>query len=109
VPGTMMVEPTESEPKEELDRFVRAMIAIREEIREIEAGRADRTDNLLKNAPHTLESLTADEWTHSYSRERAAFPTPESANHKVWPPVGRVDAAYGDRNLVCTLRDHAGG
>ena len=109
VPGTMMVEPTESEPKEELDRFVRAMIGIREEIREIETGRADRTDNLLRNAPHTLESLTADEWTHPYSRERAAFPTPESRERKVWPPVGRVDAAYGDRNLVCTLRGHAGG
>jgi glycine dehydrogenase len=109
VPGTMMVEPTESEPKEELDRFVEAMIAIREEIREIEAGRADRADNLLKNAPHTLESLTADEWTHPYSRERAAFPTPESRDHKVWPSVGRVDAAYGDRNLVCTLHGDAGG
>ena len=109
VPGTMMVEPTESEPKEELDRFVEAMVAIREEIREIEAGRADRADNLLKNAPHTLESLTADEWTHPYSRERAAFPTPESRDHKVWPSVGRVDAAYGDRNLVCTLHGHAGG
>jgi glycine dehydrogenase len=103
VPGTMMVEPTESEPKEELDRFVEAMIAIRQEIREIEAGRADRADNLLKNAPHTLESLTADEWTHTYSRERAAFPTPEIGDHKVWPPVGRVDAAYGDRNLMCTV------
>jgi glycine dehydrogenase len=103
VPGTMMVEPTESEPKEELDRFIEAMIAIREEIREIEEGRADRGDNLLRNAPHTLEALTADEWTHPYSRERAAFPTPESGAHKVWPAVGRVDAAFGDRNLICTL------
>ncbi len=102
VPGTMMVEPTESEPKEELDRFVGAMIAIREEIREIESGRADRDDNLLRNAPHTLESVTADDWPYPYSRARAAFPTPESHDHKVWPAVGRVDAAYGDRNLICT-------
>ncbi len=102
VPGTMMVEPTESESKEELDRFVEAMIAIREEIGEIEEGRAERGDNLLKNAPHTLEAVTADDWPHPYSRQRAAFPTPESRDHKVWPVVGRVDAAYGDRNLICT-------
>ena len=102
VAGTLMVEPTESESREELDRFVEAMAGIREEIREIEMGIADPDDNLLKNAPHTLAMVTADEWPHPYSRERAAFPTPESADHKVWPAVGRVDAAYGDRNLVCT-------
>jgi glycine dehydrogenase len=102
VAGTLMVEPTESESKAELDRFVDAMAAIRDEVREIENGIADPADNLLKNAPHTLAELTADEWTHPYARARAAFPTPESADHKVWPVVGRVDAAYGDRNLVCT-------
>ena len=102
VAGTLMVEPTESESKEELDRFVDAMAAIRDEIREIESGIADPEDNLLRNAPHTLAVVTADEWTHPYSRERAAFPTPASADHKVWPTVGRVDAAYGDRNLICT-------
>jgi glycine dehydrogenase len=102
VVGTLMVEPTESESKEELDRFVEAMAAIRDEIHEIEKGIADPEDNPLKNAPHTLAELTADEWSHPYSRERAAFPVPASADHKVWPAVGRVDAAYGDRNLVCT-------
>ncbi|HET6618220.1 MAG TPA: aminomethyl-transferring glycine dehydrogenase, partial [Gemmatimonadota bacterium] len=102
VAGTLMVEPTESESKAELDRFVNAMAAIRDEIREIENGIADPDDNLLKNAPHTLAVVTADEWTHPYSRERAALPVPEAAEHKVWPAVGRVDAAYGDRNLMCT-------
>jgi glycine dehydrogenase len=101
VPGTMMIEPTESEPKAELDRFCDAMIAVREEIRAVEEGRADRTDNLLKNAPHTLHALLADDWRHPYSREQAGFPSPATRAHKVWPPVGRVDAAYGDRNLVC--------
>lgn len=101
VAGTMMVEPTESESKEELDRFCDAMIAIRQEIAEIEQGTADRENNLLTNAPHTLEVLTSDAWNRPYSRERAAFPTPAVREHKVWPPVGRVDAAYGDRNLVC--------
>ena len=101
VAGTMMVEPTESESREELDRFCDALIAIREEIREIETGVADRNDNLLVNAPHTLTALTADEWTHPYSRERAAFPTLASHERKVWPAVARVDAAFGDRNLVC--------
>lgn len=111
VPGTMMVEPTESESREELDRFVDAMIAIREEIREIEDGRADREDNLLNSSPYTLEAVTADDWPHPFSRERAAFPSPESRDHKVWPVVGRVDAAYGDRNLVATCpppEAHAG-
>jgi glycine dehydrogenase len=102
VAGTMMVEPTESEPKEELDRFADALIAIREEIAEVEKGFAHAEDNLLGNAPHTLAEVTADEWPHPYSRERAAFPTPEARERKVWPPVKRVDAAYGDRNLVCT-------
>jgi glycine dehydrogenase len=101
VPGTLMVEPTESEPKAELDRFCEALISIREEIREIERGEADRNDNLLKNAPHCLADLLADEWTHPYSRQRAAFPHPSTREHKVWPPVGRIDSAYGDRNLVC--------
>jgi glycine dehydrogenase len=102
VPGTLMVEPTESESKEELDRFIDAMIAIREEIREVEEGRADAEDNLLKNAPHTLAELLADTWDHPYSRERAGFPSAAVRAHKVWPPVGRADAAYGDRHLVCT-------
>ena len=97
-----MVEPTESESREELDRFCDAMIAIREEIREIEQGIADRDDNLLQGAPHPLRVLLADQWNHPYSRERAAFPSAATRAHKVWPPVGRVDAAHGDRNLVCT-------
>jgi glycine dehydrogenase len=101
VAGTLMVEPTESESKEELDRFVEAMIAIREEIREIEEGRADRSVNLLKMAPHTAEVVTADTWDRPYSRARAAFPVPAVRQHKFWPAVGRVDNSYGDRNLVC--------
>ena len=102
VPGTLMVEPTESEPKQELDRFVEAMLAIRDEILAIEEGRADPTDNVLRNAPHTLEDVIADDWDHPYSRELAGFPSRHTREHKVWPAVGRVDAAYGDRNLVCT-------
>jgi glycine dehydrogenase len=101
VPGTLMVEPTESESKAELDRFVEAMLAIADEIREIEEGKADRQNNLLKGAPHTIEALTADHWDRPYSRQRAGLPTPATREHKVWPSVGRVDAAYGDRNLVC--------
>ena len=101
VAGTLMVEPTESESKEELDRFCDALIAIREEIREIETGTADRDNNLLHNAPHTLEDLLADDWDRPYSRERAGFPSPATRLQKVWPAVGRVDGAYGDRNLVC--------
>jgi len=101
VAGTLMVEPTESESKEELDRFCEAMIAIREEIREIESGVAARGDNLLFHAPHTLRLVTADGWTRPYPRERAAFPAPATRDHKVWPAVGRIDGAYGDRNLVC--------
>ncbi len=102
VPGTLMVEPTESEPKEELDRFIEAMTLIREEIREIETGKAPREGNLLKNAPHTAEVLTATEWTRPYPRERAAFPTAHTRRHKFWPSVGRLNAVLGDRNLMCT-------
>ena len=102
VPGTLMIEPTESEPKEELDRFCDALIAIRQEIREIEEGRADRDNNLLTNAPHTLVQVIADRWDRPYPRERAAFPSPSTRDHKVWPTVSRIDSAYGDRNLVCT-------
>jgi len=101
VPGTLMVEPTESESKEELDRFCDALIAIREEIREIEQGTQARGNNLLTNAPHTLADVIADAWDRPYSRERAAFPAPWTRAHKVWPAVGRVDGASGDRNLVC--------
>jgi glycine dehydrogenase len=101
VPGTIMIEPTESESKAELDRFCDALISIREEISEIEKGIADRKDNVLKNAPHTLLEITKDEWNHSYSRSKAAFPLPYIKDKKFWAAVGRVDNAYGDRNLVC--------
>ncbi len=101
VPETMMIEPTESEPLEELDRFCDAMIAIRGEIRAIEEGRADRTSNLLKNAPHTADMLVG-EWTRPYSRAEAVFPGTGQADAKYWPPVGRIDNAYGDRHLVCS-------
>jgi glycine dehydrogenase len=102
VPGTMMIEPTESESKEELDRFCDALIAIHGEILEIESGRADRHNNLLKNAPHTGIAVVQEPWDHPYSRERAAFPTPWTREHKFWPAVGRIDNVWGDRNLVCT-------
>ncbi|MDY7008406.1 MAG: aminomethyl-transferring glycine dehydrogenase [Cyanobacteriota bacterium] len=102
VAGTIMVEPTESESQEELDRFCEAMILIRQEIEEIETGKADKEDNLLKNAPHTAESLMVDEWKHGYSRQRAAYPAPWTREHKFWPAVGRVDNAFGDRNFVCS-------
>jgi len=102
VAGTLMIEPTESEDKRELDRFCDAMIAIRAEIAEIEAGRWPRDDNPLKHAPHTARTVCADEWTHPYSRTRAAFPVPALRAAKYWSPVGRVDNAYGDRHLVCT-------
>jgi glycine dehydrogenase len=102
VAGTLMIEPTESESKAELDRFCDAMIAIRQEIADIAAGRLHRTDNPLKHAPHTAREVTADTWTHAYPRERAAFPLPWVAAAKYWPPVKRVDNVYGDRNLVCT-------
>jgi glycine dehydrogenase len=102
VAGTLMVEPTECESKAELDRFIGAMIAIREEIRAVEEGRLDRDDNPLKHAPHTAAMVCADEWRHAYSRETAAFPLPGLRTHKYWPPVGRADNAYGDRKLFCT-------
>jgi glycine dehydrogenase len=101
VAGTLMVEPTESEPKAELDRLCDALIAIRQEIRDVAEGRSDRADNPLKNAPHTAAAVSASEWTHSYSRETAAYPAPWTKEHKFWPYVGRIDDVYGDRNLVC--------
>jgi glycine dehydrogenase len=102
VPGTLMVEPTESESKEELDRFIDAMIAIREEIRAVEEGRSDREDNPLKHAPHTAAVVVDDDWSHAYSRETAAYPLRSLVARKYWPPVGRADNAYGDRNLFCS-------
>ena len=102
VAGTLMVEPTESESKAELDRFIDAMIAIRAEIRAIEEGRLDRTDNPLKHAPHPASAVTADAWTHGYSRTSAAFPNGALVEAKYWPPVARVDNVYGDRNLFCS-------
>ena len=102
VPGTMMVEPTECESKAELDRFVEAMITIRQEIRDIESGEMDKEDNPLKNAPHTAQMVTDDDWSHPYSREQAAYPVDGLKERKFWPACARVDNAYGDRNLVCT-------
>jgi glycine dehydrogenase len=102
VPGTMMVEPTESESKEELDRFCEALAGIHAEILAIESGQADKNDNLLKNSPHTAAMLAADNWSHPYSREQACFPAKWLHDHKFWPAVGRIDNVYGDRNLVCS-------
>lgn len=102
VAGTLMIEPTESEPKEELDRFCEALIEIRNEIREVEEGKVSREDNVLKNAPHTAAVITADEWAYSYSRQKAAYPLPYVREAKFWPSVSRIDNAYGDRNLVCS-------
>ncbi|MBD2510814.1 aminomethyl-transferring glycine dehydrogenase [Nostoc muscorum FACHB-395] len=102
VGGTIMVEPTESESKQELDRFCDALISIRQEIAEIEVGKVDIQDNVLKNAPHTAESLITGEWNHPYSREQAAYPAPWTREYKFWPAVGRIDAAFGDRNFVCS-------
>ena len=99
--GTMMIEPTESESRAELERFCDALISIREEIAEIEAGIADQQDNVLKNAPHTVEMVTQSEWEHSYTRERAAFPQPWVRDAKFWPAVARINEVYGDRNLMC--------
>ncbi len=101
VGGTLMIEPTESEPKEELDRLCDALIAIRAEIREIEEGKLDKADNMLKHAPHTAAAVMSDSWSHAYGRERAAYPLPWVKSHKFWPSVGRIDNAYGDRNLQC--------
>jgi glycine dehydrogenase len=102
VAGTLMVEPTESESKHELDRFIDAMIAIRAEIRAVETGQVDKDDNPLKNAPHTAAMVMAEQWAHDYSREAAAFPLATLRQHKYWPPVARVDNAYGDRNIMCS-------
>jgi glycine dehydrogenase len=99
--GTLMIEPTESESKEELDRFCDAMIGIRNEIRQIESGQFDRADNPLKHAPHTAAAVSADDWNHKYSRETAAYPTANQRRHKFWPAVARIDNPYGDRNLIC--------
>jgi glycine dehydrogenase len=102
VPGTLMIEPTESEPLEELDRFVEAMIAIREEIRLVETGAWPKDDNPLKHAPHTADDVVASTWARPYTREQAAFPLPALVLRKYWPPVGRVDNVHGDRNLFCS-------
>jgi glycine dehydrogenase len=102
VAGTLMVEPTESEDKDELDRFCDAMIQIRQEIEDVVQGRADKADNVLKNAPHTAAAVAASDWSHPYSREQAAFPLPFLVSHKFWPSVGRIDNPYGDRNLFCS-------
>ena len=102
VAGTLMIEPTESESKAELDRFAEALIAIREEIALIERGEWTREDNPLKHAPHTAEALIQESWDHAYSRQRAVFPAPWVKEAKFWPSVARVDEAYGDRNLMCS-------
>jgi glycine dehydrogenase len=102
VPGTLMIEPTESESKEEIDRFCEAMISIRKEIKAIEDGDMDAADNPLKNAPHTIDMVSADEWNHAYTREQAAFPLPSLRDYKYWSPVGRVDNVYGDTHLICS-------
>jgi glycine dehydrogenase len=102
VPGTIMIEPTESEDKGELDRFCDALISIHDEIVQIEEGKADKVDNALKNAPHTQHVVCADEWNHPYSRTQAAFPLAYLKENKFWPSVGRVNNTYGDRNLICT-------
>ena len=101
VPGTLMVEPTESESKKELDRFCDAMISIKKEIQDIIDGKSDINDNPLINAPHTAIQVASDDWNHSYSREKAAYPAPWLKDHKYWPTVGRLDNAFGDRNLIC--------
>ena len=101
VVGTLMIEPTESESKGELDRFCNALIAIRREIRRVEGGALSQEDNPIKNAPHTAQMVIADDWHHRYSREEAAYPAPWTRNHKFWPSVGLVESAAGDRNLVC--------
>ena len=102
VAGTLMIEPTESETKDELDRFCDALISIRNEVREVEEGKADRENNVLKRAPHTAAVITADNWDRPYGRQKAAFPLPYVKAAKFWPAVSRVDNAYGDRNLVCS-------
>jgi glycine dehydrogenase len=101
VAGTMMIEPTESESKDELDRFCDALIAIRREIQDVLDGRVDAHDNVLKNAPHTAEAIASDSWAHPYTREQAAYPLPYLREAKLWPAVSRIDNPYGDRNLIC--------
>ncbi|RYE52618.1 MAG: glycine dehydrogenase (aminomethyl-transferring), partial [Sphingobacteriales bacterium] len=102
VAGTLMIEPTESEPKHELDRFCDAMISIRKEISEVENGDIDKVNNALKNAPHTFTVAVADEWDMPYSRQQAAFPLPYVKENKFWPSVGRVNDTFGDRSLICS-------
>jgi len=102
VAGTLMVEPTESEDKEELDRFIEAMVKIRAEIKEIENGHADKANNLLKNAPHTADCIINKDWNYPYSPQEAAFPVDYLKDFKYWVPVRRVDNAFGDRNLICS-------
>jgi glycine dehydrogenase len=102
VVGTLMIEPTESESKEELDRFCDALISIRQEIAEIENGSASRENNVLKNAPHTVDVVVSDDWAYPYSREKAAFPAPWTRARKFWPSVGRINSAFGDKNLMCS-------
>jgi glycine dehydrogenase len=102
VPGTMMVEPTESESKAELDRYCEALIAIRKEIELIESGQWPKDDNPLKHAPHTIEVLASSNWAHPYTREQAVYPAPWLRDSKFWPSVSRIDNTYGDRNLVCS-------
>jgi glycine dehydrogenase len=101
VPGTLMIEPTESESLEELDRFCEAMIAIHAEIKAVESGEIDRENNPLKHAPHTAEVIAADTWDRPYSRQQAAYPLPWVRERKFWPAVSRIDNVYGDRNLFC--------
>jgi glycine dehydrogenase len=101
VPGTLMIEPTESESLAEIDRFIEAMLNIREEIAAVESGKSDREDNALRNAPHPMVDFM-DQWTHTYSRDSAAYPVAGLKNSKFWAPVSRVDNVYGDRNLICS-------
>jgi glycine dehydrogenase len=98
----MMIEPTESESKDELDRFCDGLMSIHAEIEAVANGKADRQSNVLKNAPHTARHITADKWDRPYSREQAAFPAPWTREHKFWPAVARIDNVYGDRNLFCS-------
>jgi glycine dehydrogenase len=102
VAGTLMIEPTESESKAELDRFIDAMVEIRNEIQAVVEKKLDPVNNPLRNAPHTAQAVTATEWNHPYTREVAAYPLPWVRAHKLWPAVGRVDNAYGDRNVMCS-------
>ena len=102
VAGTIMIEPTESEDKAELDRFCEALISIYHEIKAIENGQADKSDNVLKHAPHTQAVICSDEWNHRYTRQEAAFPLAYVARNKFWPSIARINNTFGDRNLVCT-------